>query len=102
MAPQSLASRLNSVLELGWDGSHRSQATCSRSATSLSAAAVAALNCCKCLPVLSERRRRFPQVLPDDEGGLRRETHRTAIGGDTGEYRQAVVAGQCRGCAEDA
>src|ERR1039458_107205 len=39
MAPQSLASRLNSVLEIGWDGSHRSQATCSRSATSLSAAA---------------------------------------------------------------
>jgi hypothetical protein len=33
--------------------------------------------------VLSERRRRFPQVLADDEGGLRRETHRTAIGGDT-------------------
>ena len=33
--------------------------------------------------VLSERRRRFPQVLADDEGGLRRETHRTAVGGDT-------------------
>ncbi len=33
--------------------------------------------------VLSERRRRFPQVLTDDEGGLRRETHRTAVGGDT-------------------
>ena len=28
--------------------------------------------------VLSERRRRFPHVLADDEGGLRRETHRTA------------------------
>src|ERR1035437_10506284 len=54
---------------------------------------VASQNCCKCLPVLSERRRRFPQVLPDDEGGLRRETHRTAIGGETGEYRQAVVEG---------
>jgi hypothetical protein len=33
--------------------------------------------------VLSERRRGFPQVLADDEGGLRRETHRTAVGGDT-------------------
>jgi hypothetical protein len=38
--------------------------------------------------VLSERRRRFPQVLPDDEGGLRRETHRTAVGGDTSKHRQ--------------
>src|SRR5437868_2447435 len=28
--------------------------------------------------VLSERRRRFPQVLADDEGGLRRESHGTA------------------------
>jgi hypothetical protein len=37
--------------------------------------------------VLSERRRRFPQVLTDDEGGLRRETHRTAISGDTSEHR---------------
>jgi hypothetical protein len=27
--------------------------------------------------VLSARRRRFPQVQHDDEGGLRRETHRT-------------------------
>src|SRR5262249_29382656 len=43
--------------------------------------------------VLSERRRRFPQVLPDDEGGLRRETHRTAIGGDTSEHRQAAGEG---------
>jgi len=33
--------------------------------------------------VLSERRRRFPQVLQDDEGGLRRETYRTAVSGDT-------------------
>jgi acetyl-CoA C-acetyltransferase len=34
--------------------------------------------------VLSERRRRFPQVLPQTiEGDLRRETHRTAVGGDT-------------------
>ena len=46
--------------------------------------------------VLSERRRRFPQVLPDDEGGLRRETHRTAIGGDTSGYRQAAVEGDGR------
>jgi hypothetical protein len=46
--------------------------------------------------VLSERPRRFPQVLPDDEGGLRRETHRTAISGDTGEHRQAAVEGDGR------
>src|SRR5512135_1501137 len=52
--------------------------------------------------VLSERRRRFPQVLPDDEGGLRRETHRTAIGGDTSEHRQAAVEQAGRGSAEDA
>ncbi len=32
--------------------------------------------------VLSERRRRFPQVLQDEEGGLRRETYRSAVGGD--------------------
>src|SRR5947209_19869212 len=43
--------------------------------------------------VLSERRRRFPQVLPDDEGGLRRETHRNAIGGDTSRDRQASGEG---------
>ncbi len=46
--------------------------------------------------VLSERRRRFPQVLKDDEGGLRRETHRTAISGDTSEHRQAAVEGNGR------
>jgi transposase-like protein len=46
--------------------------------------------------VLSERRRRFPQVLTDDEGGLRRETHRTAVGGDTSEHRQADVQGAGR------
>ncbi len=33
-------------------------------------------------PVPSERRRRFAQVLQDDEGGLRREAYRTAVGGD--------------------
>ena len=33
-------------------------------------------------PVLSRQRRRFPQVEQDDEGGLRRETYRTAVGGD--------------------
>ena len=38
--------------------------------------------------MLSERRRRFPQVLQDDEGGLRRETHRTAVGGDRGSDRE--------------
>src|ERR1700744_232768 len=43
--------------------------------------------------VLSERRRRFAQVLADDEGGLRRETHRTAVGGDSSRDRQAAVAG---------
>ena len=46
---------------------------------------VASQNCCKYERVLSERRRRFPHVLADDEGGLRRETHRTAVGGDTSE-----------------
>ena len=46
--------------------------------------------------VLSERRRRFPQVRQDDEGGLRRETYRTAVGGDTGEHRQAAVEGDGR------
>ena len=53
----------------------------------------ASKDCCKYDRVLSERRRRFPQVLPDDEGGLRRETHRTAIDGDTSEHRQAAGEG---------
>jgi glycosyltransferase involved in cell wall biosynthesis len=48
------------------------------------------------LRVLSERRRRFPHVLADDEGGLRRETHRTAVGGDTSEHRQAAWEGRGR------
>ena len=46
--------------------------------------------------VLSERRRRFPQVLQDDEGGLRRETHRTAISGDTSRDRPAAWEGHGR------
>src|ERR1019366_1607886 len=58
-----------------------------------------AVNTCR---VLSERRRRFPQVLPDDEGGLRRETHRTAIGGDPSEYRQAAREQAGRGPIADA
>ena len=32
---------------------------------------LASQNCCRSCRVLSERRRRFPQVLQDDEGGLR-------------------------------
>ena len=42
---------------------------------------------------LSKRRRRFPQVLQDDEGGLRRETYGTAVGGDRGSNRAHVVGG---------
>ncbi len=52
-----------------------------------------AVNTCR---VLSARRRRFPQVLQDHEGGLRRETHRTAIGGDTGEIDKLLVGASSR------
>ena len=51
---------------------------------------------------LSTRRRRFPQVRHYDEGGLRRETHGTALGGDTSEHRQAVREQARRRSSEDA
>ena len=54
----------------------------SSKATAVRLSRVASPNCCKS-PGLSRARRRFPQVLQDDEGGLRRETHGTAVGGDT-------------------
>src|SRR5437773_1600292 len=47
-------------------------------------------------------RRRFPQVLADDEGGLRRETHRTAVGGARGSDRPVVGRRGWRGSARGA
>ena len=46
--------------------------------------------------MLSEQRRRFPQVLQDDEGGLRRETYRTAVGGDRSQIEQMLTSGSAR------
>src|SRR5215210_8263887 len=44
-------------------------------------------------PAPSRRRRRFPQVLQDIEGGLRRETYRTAVGGDRSQIDELLAVG---------
>jgi hypothetical protein len=71
-------------------------APCSAYGTSISLLRAASQGCCKYRSGAVRATRRFPQVLADDEGGLRRETHRTAVGGDTGEHRHADVLGDGR------